>query len=307
MIRVSGLLTVLFLASTGDLAAQSGVGDPAAEWSAHWNPASSCIAAIPVDRMYPVSVFLHATLSDSNNSALSAQADLMARDVAEQIRTTLGGTTVDLPPVNGGVTFAAVPSELIVTMHADGTTSAREVSESGDSSATTILAKAFGEVRNRGQGLILWPKSYVADSLVVRLVLMPSVVRPDGSMVAYESSHIQFGAFRVPEPTESLALAKSGNPPPQYPSTVEMEGERVDLVMRYVVDSTGRAERATIRDVWPAYEPQLTGYLARDYQAFVVSTKSAIAHWYFTPARVDSCPVKQIVQMPLRFEPPGYR
>ena len=300
------LVTALFVASR-QLAAQSGGGDPAAEWSTHWNPASPCIAAIPAERMHPVSVFLHATLSDSSSSALSAQADLMARDIAEQIRATIGGTSDELPRVDGRVTFAAVPSELIVTMRSNGGASVQAESESGDSTATTILAKAFEDVRNRGEGLILWPSGYVADSLIVRLVLMPSVLRPDGTEVAYVSAHNQFGVFRVIEPMETPALVKPGNPPPQYPPTVESHDERVQLVMRYVVDTTGRAERATIRDVWPADTPRLAGYLARDYQAFLESTKRAIAYWYFTSARVDSCPVKQVLQMPLAFEPAGYR
>ena len=80
-----------------------------------------------------------------------------------------------------------------------------------------------------------------------------------------------------------------------------MEGE---VLLQFVIDSTGRVEPETISDPWPADTPQPSGYSAADYDDFARSAKSWIKDYRFSPARIGPCLVRQAAQIPLKFVAP---
>lgn len=284
----------------------SAIADSMFDWSGHPYAMNACVAAIPRERMWPAPVFLHATVSDSTNRALTVQADLMAQDVAGIMLTSLGGSPAKLPNADSIITPASVPAGLIVIAHPDGSVSRRAVSMTGDTTATSVLTRAFDAARRNSTALIVWPDSYKAESVVVRLLLRPAGVTPRGNVVVDSENNVRFGVFRLLQPSLTPALAKMGNPAPRYPPIAESEGVSAELLMQFVVDTNGRAERGTIHDLWPANLPPLTGYLAQYYHDFVVATRDAVINWNFTPARIDVCPVRQRVQLPLRFVQPHH-
>lgn len=311
---VTGALAMPLLGSRV-LPAQSaplGVASPAfesdstPEWSSVPSHVSACILALPSDQLKRTEVYLHATIADSGNSALVVQADLMAQDVAETMRTRIGGTSNELPFGDSVVKPWSVPAVLIVTVHADGSATRRAVSQSGDTLATSMLLDAFDNVRKNGKALIIWPAGYAADSLVVRLVLWPTALTRDGSMRMIKATHSQFGVFRILEPIEHPALAKPNNPIPEYPYSNMVHRVTGSLLLQFVVDSSGFAVPSTMRDMWPRGNPRLTGELGRYYDDFVEATKSAVARWQFYPAAVGSCHVNQTVQLPIQYKIPGH-
>lgn len=282
------------------------VTDSNAEWSTRPRHPSACILAIPPDQLKRTTAYLHATVADTGNPALVVQADLMAQDVAEAMRTRTGGPSEELPFADSVVKPWSVPAVLIATMHADGSATRRAASQSGDTLATSMLLDAFDKVRKNGSGLIVWPDGYAADSIVVRLMRWPNALTPDGSMRMIKATHSQFGVFRVLEPIERPALAKPNNPAPRYPYSNMVHRVIGSLLLEFVVDSSGSAVPSTMHDVWPRGKPRLTGDLGRYYDDFVESTESAVATWKFYPAAVGNCHVQQIVQLPIKYRFPGH-
>jgi hypothetical protein len=50
---------------------------------------------------------------------------------------------------------------------------------------------------------------------------------------------------------------------------------------------------------------RLTGYLAADYDDFVSAVKAVLPTWRFSPALLGSCPVRQVVNLPIAFGTAG--
>jgi hypothetical protein len=78
------------------------------------------------------------------------------------------------------------------------------------------------------------------------------------------------------------------------------------IVLQFVVDTLGKAEPETIRDLWNSDKPRPTGDMGQYYQDFVDSVEQAVRYWRFYPARVGPCPVEQIVQLPIKFAMPNH-
>lgn len=81
----------------------------------------------------------------------------------------------------------------------------------------------------------------------------------------------------------------AGNAPPEYPEQLRRNGIEGKLVATFIIDTTGKAEPASIR-------------FARDGNAlFEASVRSALTRMHFTPARIGGTRVRQIVEMPFLF------
>lgn len=280
--------------------------DSNAEWSRLPSNVSACIRSTPSDLLTRTTAYLHATVVDSGNSALVVQADLMAQEVAETMRTRMGGTSDEVPIGDSVVKPWSVPAVLIATMYADGSATRRAASQSGDTLATSMLLDAFDKVRKNGDGLIVWPDGYAADSLVVRLVLWPTALTRDGTTRMIKATHSQFGVFSILEALESPALPKPNNPAPRYPDSDLAHHVIGSLLLQFVVDSSGFAVPSTMHDIWPKDKPRLTGDLGRYYDDFVEATKSTVVRWKFYPAAVGNCHVQQTVQLPVEYKFPGH-
>lgn len=91
---------------------------------------------------------------------------------------------------------------------------------------------------------------------------------------------------------EVPVLAKPGNPPPQYPVAASRVNASDDVLVSFVVDAKGRARTETVR------------VLKGHYREFQLSVLETLPRLRFYPARVDGCPVPQLVQMPFAFRIP---
>jgi hypothetical protein len=58
----------------------------------------------------------------------------------------------------------------------------------------------------------------------------------------------------------------------------------------------------TVRDLWPADRPRLTGELGRHYRGFLAAATRAMKDARFEPARLGGCPVPQLVAVPFAFK-----
>jgi hypothetical protein len=263
---------------------------------------NACVASIPRAQMAPVPVFLHSRVSDTSVAALNVQADLMSQDVAEEMQTSLGAKSGDLPLVDSTISPLSVPAELIVIEHPDGSATRKGFSRFGDTTATALLAKAFDAVRAKGDGAIVWPDGFKADSIVVRLVLMPATESANGHIEAPYVRRLQFGVFRVLQPIESPAMVKPNQAIPRYPASLESKRVPGKVTLQFTVDTAGLAVPATISDVRPQQDSDLPAFLSPAHTLFVSGLVSVLPKWRFEPARIGPCAVRQIVQLPVSFE-----
>jgi hypothetical protein len=304
-------VTLLSLTAFGGAAAQDAAaslppGERADSVFAHiWPPDptfnTKCVGARSEKELTRESIFLRASIADSARTALTTQTDLMAQEVAEAMRAHMGGSSDSLPNGDGIVHTASVPAELVVIAHPDGRDRRYARSLIGDTSATAMLVRAFDETRAHGDALLVWPDGYSADSIVVRLLLGGMPVKYASSVIVQFQSHPAFGVFRLLEYTSAPPFPKEHNPAPVYPDGGRLRRVGVTLELQFVVDSSGDVEAETIRDIWPADKPNLTGELLRYYDDFVDVSKRAVGDWKFYPARVGSCHVKHFMRIPIQF------
>jgi hypothetical protein len=257
--------------------------------------------------MHNTPVYLDADMSPVTDSAFTLQADLVAQDVAVELRALIDSSHSAMPNADGKLAWYSVPAQIVVTVHADGTESWRVKSAEGDSSAARLLGAAFDSAQAHESARIFLPEGARADSMLVRLSLMPRYI----GYLQVNSNHlthdVKFGVFYLTEPDVTPALPKPGWPPPHYPSDNLYQRVEGEVLMQFAVDSTGHTDPGSFRDLWPDDKPRLHGLEAEYYNAFVSSVRTWEKILTFEPMRVGGCPVKQMVQLPLKFRAPGSR
>ena len=91
--------------------------------------------------------------------------------------------------------------------------------------------------------------------------------------------------FQVEKP----ASANPSNNPPVYPNQLRAANIEGQVVAKFVVDTTGRADMRTFE------------VIKSDHDAFTAAVRNALPNMRFFPAEVGGRKVKQLVQMPFQF------
>ncbi len=305
------LLATALLASAPALSAQSdsslsafsSVLDSSGDFRTGTDTQRGCFDSITPGTMHRELVFLQATMPAHTDSAFILQANLMAQEVATEVRALLGAHGADVPIADSIMAWYAVPSFLTVIAHADGHVTHQIRSTPWDTSAAALLARAFDAARAHELALMIWPEHAPSDSVIVRLSLRTAGVTGKIPQVAAAGeAGMRFTVFTLLQPETFPAVPMPNQPPPRYPT--ENESSRVGgfVLMQLVVDTSGRAVPASIRDLWPANRPRLRGYEAQEYNAFVRSTTYWLEEIRFRPARIGTCRVRQLVQQPLEYK-----
>jgi hypothetical protein len=81
-----------------------------------------------------------------------------------------------------------------------------------------------------------------------------------------------------------------------------MGGFQGHVVLRFVVDTTGRAVRETVRDANPDVATGLAPHLREAYRLFLGAAREAVLRSAFSPATVVGCRVRQLVHQPISYE-----
>jgi protein TonB len=88
---------------------------------------------------------------------------------------------------------------------------------------------------------------------------------------------------------EKHVAAKPGNPAPKYPDMLRTANVEGQVLVQFVVDTTGHAEISTFR------------VLRSTHDLFTMAVKHALDSMEFSPAELSGRKVKQLVQMPFMF------
>lgn len=259
---------------------------------------SGCPGAFPGDSMPRVTVYLTAESPDSTTRALLANVNVLTQTVAERVRALLGASSAQLPPGEPTITWRDIGSGLVVTAHRDGHIVSHLASDRDETPSSALVARALDSVKASGDAWFVWPDSAV-DSLAFQLVLRAAQLDRAGNV---QLPPMQFGVpvFTVAEPVFEDARVIV-QPHIHYPASALSERIEGYLVLRFIVDKTGRVDISTVRDVWPANRPRLTGEKGRYYQALMEAVRAALPDARFAPARIAGCPMSQLVQMPFNF------
>jgi hypothetical protein len=281
--------------------------DSGAAWSARWSRPRQCNKPLTSGDITSGTIFLDARMPPTADPAFPPQADLLASDVATELRKQLGGSETETPDVGDKIQWFSVPAELIIVARPDGSMTWRGLSESGDAGAVALLSTAIDSVRHRNGALMLWPDGNPTDSVVVRLSLLAHDFADDPTLPRPAVKRLRFRVFTMPYPIETPALPK-GAPKVRYPMYSEQHRIEGRTITEFVVDTNGRADMSTFKDIYPKNAPTMSEEFQGYYKEFIKAVRDGVAKQIFTPARLGSCTVPQTVVMPVNFvqhRPPG--
>jgi len=100
------------------------------------------------------------------------------------------------------------------------------------------------------------------------------------------------GAPLTAAEVERPALALPGNPRPRYPAVLERARMSGEVIVQFVVDTSGRVDLSTVR------------MLETSNDLFAAAVRQVLPAWRFRPATAGGRTVKQLVQLPLLFRMP---
>jgi hypothetical protein len=167
-----------------------------------------------------------------------------------------------------------------------------------DTSGAALVGRALAAVVAARGGFV--PGDVIrGESLVFELRLTRPAVDGPARMLRPVRARNPAPAFSLAVPWEEQAAAVPGTVTLRYPSELQRAGYQGRTILRFVVDTLGRADGATVRDVWPVGVPRPSGRDAEAYAAFVAVARRAVEGARFRPARVAGCAVRQLVELPL--------
>jgi protein TonB len=88
---------------------------------------------------------------------------------------------------------------------------------------------------------------------------------------------------------EKPVMAVPGSPSPRYPDILKSAGVEGEVVVAFVVDTTGRADVSSLK------------ILKSTHELFAAAVRTALPSMRFLPAEVGGHKVKQLVQQPFVF------
>jgi protein TonB len=106
-----------------------------------------------------------------------------------------------------------------------------------------------------------------------------------GGVAAPVNSDQPLFDFQVEKP----AAANPNNQPPTYPNQLRAANIEGQVVAKFTVDTTGRADMRSLE------------ILKSDHELFTAAVRNSLPNMRFFPAEVGGRKVKQVVQMPFQF------
>ena len=254
-----------------------------------------CIDTVTPRRFERTTIYQREVSSDTT-PAVAAQLDLISQRVAEVLRAALGARPNGVPDADTLADWRHVTGELPLelVLHRDQPSTWR--ADSTATSAPTKLANLYLAVLRGSDDLwIVWPPGLASDSLVVRFSLWANDPKRPTDRAQFAVFSILMGI--VPE----TPVLNHRRVEPRYPYDAETHSVIATLTMDFVVDTTGRADPATVTDVPPPPGSFDFSGAQQYYREFVDAARKAVLGSTFYPARRGGCPVRMRVRVPYQF------
>jgi TonB family protein len=267
---------------------------------------ASCLARIPDSSLVPAVLYLHASEMidlDSTARLRVKEIDLFAQSVSERLRSLLHAGPGKLPVGEPVITWRTRERALRIIVDRDGRFVTRpppSMREGPDLPGTIersrLLAAAVDSLRADGELLAF--TAGPADSVAFDLLLSPGTFGEFGKPTP-PVMRVGFAVAALLMPVEDTVRVID-LPAPAYPLSQWRQGIEAVVILEFVVDTAGRADRATIRAV-PAAGLVAESYKQQAFEAFVNAARAAVERGQFEPARVGGCAVRQQVRLPFNF------
>jgi TonB family protein len=240
--------------------------------------AKRCIAPAATARTVETTLRpVYATLEPRNKQ--SGPINMYLATLLQQIALAFAAPDSTLPLPNYSFTLR---------LHKDGRlTDARPVESHIPSALAEATIRAIDSISSQG-GIGPVFVDIDEDPLPVRMTFRLGVRTSDMSVLFYRMVYPAFLEFEIEKP----ALSIPGNPAPRYPEGLRDEGIEGEVLVQFVVDTSGRADMRTFRLLGPS----------RVYREFVQAVFDNIPKMRFTPAELGGCKVRQLVQLPFAFK-----
>lgn len=292
--RWGACTTALLLAIGASRAEAQYVDDPGVR---------ACIASIPASAFTRVPIFLVAEMPDEPAGPRRAAADAFTARVATRLRLALGAGPDEVPAADSVLDWRRVGGTLEVTVHPDGRHSwaPPETQTSSDTlylPGRALLERALQASVDAGEG-IRWPEGAGTGPLTFDLLFREPEIARDLT--------VTLPRMRVTAPVFSMSMPWSQpvvqlQPPRiEFPKAALEVGAEGTVALRFVVDTIGRVERSSIRQVRPrgTSRPAVAG--GTYSQDFVTAARQSLGTARYAPATVGGCTVRQLVQQPFDF------
>lgn len=276
---------------------------------------SVCRRVRPESAYARVPVFVYGEVADTLDRDARPVVDLAAQAVARYVRVIVWGSAAraahedsagHLAPADSLLPSGALEGGVRVVARRGGTLTWSPTiprfanGTAGDTAAARLLGRAIAIARDSSD-------FFVSDDLI------------RGDSLVFDLKHVHqsvtgrdrvLGTIRVrnPAPVFTLpvlwvqaATVVPGTIRPNYPSEMQMRGFEGRVVLDFVIDSAGRADPATVRDLHPEVLAALAPELRDAYRQFVRVSRDAILRARFVPAMGGGCPVRQRVQQTIGY------
>lgn len=277
--------------------------------------AEECLASIPSSALARVPVFASAARARSAMpkalySAFLRHAATVVQEIADRTSTLLGGTPGTLPQGEPSISWRDLERELLVTWYRNGRVAWRVQDDSSRGSrgsmppsrdgGAQLLARALAALAAEGAAFFPWPPGIAADSASFLIEYRRFTIDEAGKMHPVTDAPLAVPVFSIAAPRETGAAQRSA-PRISYPPrmlSMRIEGT---VILQFIVDTTGRADLSTVRDVWSEDRARLTGESSDAYWAFFREARAGLGTVRYMPARIGGCPVPQLVEQPFSF------
>lgn len=276
---------------------------------------SVCHRVLPESAYARVPVFVYGEVVDTLDRNARPVVDLAAQAVARYVRVAVWGSAAraahedsagHLAPADSLLTSGALAGGVRVVARRGGTltwstTGPRFANgTAGDTTAARLLARAVASARDSSDFFVS-DDLIRGDSLVFDLKHVHQSVTGRNRVLGTVRVRNPAPVFTLPVLWEQEATVVPGTIRPNYPSEMQMRGFEGRVVLGFVIDTAGRAEPATVRDLHPEVLASLAPGLRDAYRQFVRVSRDAILRARFVPAAVGGCPVRQFVQQTIGY------
>jgi hypothetical protein len=271
----------------------------------------ACYDSIPPSAYSRVVAYAHIegdSLPDAAARSILFSADALLQGIVERTRAALGAAPDVLPtgePKLGDSlhVWRAVSRDLLITAYRDGHVVSRIDTVGRDSAAAVLLRRSLTELTDGGESFI-WPSDDAAmalDSVHLRVALSWAGVDSAGRPHPAERKRALVALFSMLVPWEE-PVRPWRMPQPHYPDVALTNGIRGTALIQFVVDTAGKPDIRTMRDLNAARAARLPGEERAAYLSFVRAAREAIEQSRYKPARIGGCTVRQLVQQPFTFD-----
>lgn len=258
-------------------------------------PAAACDSVLRAAAVDSLQTVVTAYLARTDGGLVPREyADLLLQDFGQRFRVpqplrvpVLAPGPASLRALAPNRRSAVSPRELRITgmyeltAASDGSGAEVRVRLTSMSVSFDSAVVATLEAMARDHSMPMLPDVESDDSIPLRLSITSGPPEPGRARPLFRTT--------LPRYAATDAAEAPGNPKPAYPAVERALGMDGYVLLQLVVGGDGRVEPGTVEVLQATSAP------------FLRSAVPLLGKLRFTPARVGSCPVPQVMQLPLRF------